>query len=340
MTERRPPTRVGLVGAGASGAEAAAHWLRTTDLVIELAEPSDRRIESVLAAAAPVDRSRIRAVEVITAPTVVLACPNRLQTDFARRFVASGRSVVSMADDPATVERLLELDPVAAAAGVAVVAGVGMSPGLSCLLAGYAARDLDEVDEVAVAKTGTGGPACARQHHRALKRPGMEWLEGAWVERSGGTGRDLLWFPGDLGARDAYRADLPEPLLLQRRFPTAARLSARMTATRRDRFTSFLPMLRPPHDDGGPGGVRVEVRGRRSGRYETVVVGAAAHPSLASGVLAAAVAHSIVQRHVAPGAHGVGGHGVGEHLGDWLRECVRAGVQVARFDGHHDGSVR
>lgn len=322
--------RVGLVGAGASGAATVAHWLRTTEFVVEVADPSERRLESMLAAAPPAERSRIHVVEVIAAPTVVLACPNRLHPDLARRFVDSGRSVVSMADDLATIETLLGLDAEARAAGVAVMVGAGLSPGLGCLLARVIARDFDEVEEVEVAKTGTGGPACARQHHRALKEPGPEWLDGVWVERSGGTGRELLWFPGDLGARDAYRGALPEPLLMHRVFPDALRLSARVTATRRDRFTSRLPMLRPPHSDGGPGGLRVEVRGRRDGRYETVVVGVHDHPSHAAGTLAALVATSVATGGVEAGSRGVGEE---PRPAEWLRDCRAAGVSMARFDG-------
>ncbi len=330
-----PERRLAVVGVGATGAVVAAEWLRDGSTVVEVADPDDRRCEALVVATADPDRPRLLVGERATAPVAVLACPNRVQPALARRLVAAGRSVVSTADAPDTVEALLALDDLAAAAGVCVVVGAGLSPGLSCLLARLAAREFDEIEEIEVAKTGTGGPACARQHHRALKEPGHEWLDGAWAERSGGTGRELLWFPGELGARDAYRAALPEPLLLQRVFPEASRLSARMTATRRDRSTSRLPMLRPPHSDGGPGGVRVEVRGRRAGRYETVVVGVHDHPSHATGVLAALIAASVAAGRVRPGARGVGEEPLAT---EWLRGALAAGVPIARFDGHVDVS--
>ena len=71
----------------------------------------------------------------------------------------------------------------------------------------------------------------------------------------------------------------------------AERVTARLAATRRDRLTSRLPMLRPPHADGGPGAVRVELRGERAGEGRvTVVYGAMDVPSVAAGAVAARAA--------------------------------------------------
>ncbi|MFT7600351.1 MAG: hypothetical protein ACI8TP_003292 [Acidimicrobiales bacterium] len=238
---------------------------------------------------------------------VVLATPSGGHARAARRALNNGAHVVSLSDRPRDVAQLLALDGAASAAGRTVVAGAGFAPGLTCLLARHAAALLDSVDSVAVSKAGTGGPACARQHHRALKRAGRDWVDGTWLLRRGGSGRDLAWFPDPIGARDCYRAALPSPLLLQRIFPDASRLSARVAATRRDRSTSRLPMLRPPHADGGQGAVRVEVRGLSKGAVETVVYGVMDRPSVAAGAVAAVAA--LVLRAgggFAPGAYGLG----------------------------------
>jgi hypothetical protein len=49
-----------------------------------------------------------------------------------------------------------------------------------------------------------------------------------------------------------------------------------VSATRRDRFTAWLPMLTPPHREGGVGALRLEVRGAdRSGGRATLVAGVA-----------------------------------------------------------------
>ena len=98
----------------------------------------------------------------------------------------------------------------------------------------------------------------------------------------GGSGRELCWFPDPIGGRDCYRAALPDALLLVAGFPGVGRVTARLAATRRDRLTARLPMLRPPHPEGGLGAVRVEVRGRRGGDRDVVVLGAMDRPAVAA----------------------------------------------------------
>ncbi|MCP6177678.1 hypothetical protein NL439_25780, partial [Klebsiella pneumoniae] len=85
---------------------------------------------------------------------------------------------------------------------------------------------------------------------RALRGVAVDWRDGAWQERRGGTGRELCWFPDPVGAQDCYRAALPDALLLERALPGAERITARVSATRRDRLTTPLPMLRKPHPEG------------------------------------------------------------------------------------------
>ena len=84
--------------------------------------------------------------------------------------------------------RLLGLDGLARRADRTVVVGAGFAPGLSCLLALHASTLFQRVDEVHVAKAGTGGPACARQHHWALAQPALDWRDGAWVRATGRLG--------------------------------------------------------------------------------------------------------------------------------------------------------
>ena len=89
-----------------------------------------------------------------------------------------------------------------------------MAPGLSCVLAAHLRNHLDRVDEVHVASVGTGGPACARRHHAALTAAAVDWEEGEWRRRRGGSGRELVWFPEPVGGADCYRAGLADPLLV------------------------------------------------------------------------------------------------------------------------------
>jgi saccharopine dehydrogenase-like NADP-dependent oxidoreductase len=228
------------------------------------------------------------------------------------------------------VRGLLDLAAEARERGVPVIVGAAFSPGLTCLLARHAATALDRVDEVHVARAGTGGPSCARQHHRALAATAIDWRDGAWVRRAAGSGRELCWFPDPIGGRDCYRAALPDALLLVGAMPGVDRVTARLAANRRDRITARLPMLRRPHADGGPGGVRVEVRGERNGARHVLVYGAMDVPGVAAGAVAAQAAIAATDGTAHAGAAGLAA--IADPL-PLLQELARRGVKAAAFQG-------
>lgn len=230
-------------------------------------------------------------------PVVVLA-NGSTQVRWARDLVERGHHVVSISDDVSDIRRLLELDAVAREKDLTVIVGAAASPGLTGLLVAELAGRVDVVDEIHVAFHGTGGPSCARQHHVALAGEAWGWHDGEWIHRPGGSGRDLLWFPEPIGGKDCYRAELADPILLHEAFPEAQRISARMSANRRDRLTSRLPMLSPPHPEGGLGGVRVEVRGSYQGQRRTEVAGVAERTGIIAASVAAACATYLINNHV------------------------------------------
>jgi saccharopine dehydrogenase-like NADP-dependent oxidoreductase len=318
-------------GAGAVGARAARHLLADESIdTVLVADVNRKRRMAVVATLGP------RAVPVdepdpAHADLVVLSTPAGKQIDLARQAVSAGRHVVSVADSVATVQRLLDLDAEARERGVVVAVGAGFSPGLSCLLARHAAAELDTVDEVHVSKHGTGGPACARQHHAALRGAGLDWRDHAWRRRSPGSGRELSFFPDPIGGADCYRASLADGLLLVPAFPGVERVTARLAATRRDRLTASLPMLRRPHAEGRIGGLRVEVRGARGGTQDTVVLGAVDRPAVAAGTVAGQTARWIVGGQI--DFRGAGGLAAIVEPLSFLRELARSGVRAAVFEG-------
>lgn len=280
--------RIGVIGAGAVGARAARQLSSTPGVDVLISSTVRSRSDAVADAMGPTVTA-VESVEPGDVDAVVLATPAP-QHQLANRFVSAGVPVVSTSDDREDCWELLRLDPEAAERGVAVVVGAGFAPGMSCLLARFAAASFDTIDEIHVAKHGTGGPACARQHHQALGSNAQVWRSGDWRDRTGGSGRELCWFPDPVGAYDCYNAELPDPLVLLRGFPTADRLSARVSATRRDRLTARLPMMRKPHPEGGLGAIRVEVRGTRDGQRLNEVLGAIDRPGIAAGAVAAVAA--------------------------------------------------
>jgi hypothetical protein len=260
---------------------------------------------------------------------VVLASPAKTQIAMAQVFAGQGRQVVATSDDADEVRALLYVGPEAEARGSSVAVGATFSPGLTCLLARLAAHKLDRVDEIHVARLGTGGPACARQHHGSLRGVALDWRDGGWQRRAAGSGRELSWFPDPIGAADCYRAALPDALLLVPAFPGVGRVTARLAATRRDRLTARLPMLRRPHPEGGLGAVRVEVRGRGDEGIAVEILGAMDRPGVAGGAVAALTAVELGAgraKHV-----GAGGLASMVEAGPFLRELARRGVKVAAF---------
>jgi saccharopine dehydrogenase-like NADP-dependent oxidoreductase len=332
--------RVAVVGVGATGSHVARQLTQSPVTDLALFDTDQRRLDQVATAVRSVAPAHQhvgtpRSIEAWEAPpdVVILAGPAGRHHQQAAAALRAGSHVVSISDDDHDVAELLALDSLARAVDRSVVVGAGFCPGLSCLLVAYAASQLDEVNVINVYQAGTGGPACARQHHRTLKHNGQEWIDGAWVARRGGSGRDLAWFPEPFGARDCYRGALPSPSLLQPVLPQARRISARMSATRRDRMTSKLPMLRPPHSDGGPGAVRVELRGRSGGAVETIVLGVMDHPSVAAGTVAALSALAVLDGRAPVGSAGLAGWPSARQL---LADLRQRGVRVATFGGRFD----
>lgn len=343
---RRSGTEAVVVGAGAVGARcvrellgAAPAGTPTVDAVTLVGRRVDR-LANLSGAFGPAVRTR---TETRGDPTpfddvdvVVVTREAGEQLDVAERALRAGAHVVSTSDSLDEVRALLALDGLAREAGRSLIVGAAMAPGLSCLLARHGAGLLDSVDEVHIARAGAGGPACARQRRRALRGPAVEWRDGAYVERPGFSGRELVWFPDPTAGADCYRAGLADPLLLVDAFPQLRRASARLAASRVDRVTVALPMLVGPPVEGAPGAIRVEVRGTRDGERHDVVYGAFDRPSVATAAVAAVAAGFAVAGRLPVGATGLAG--VGDPL-PILHELARRGIRAATFEGSREFGV-
>lgn len=325
--------KVLLVGAGAVGARAGRQLVEApeVDRVVVVGASAVSRAAVVEGCGPKVVDGGADALDpALDVDAVLLVGPSGTHVEAARTHLALGRTVASCSDAVDDVQGLLALDGLAREHGRALVVGAGFSPGYTCLLARHAAALLDRVDEIHIARSGTGGPACARQHHRALAGTAVDWRDGAWQERRAGSGRELCWFPDPIGAADCYRAELPDAFVLVPEFPGVGRVTARLAASRRDRLTAHLPMLRKPHPEGLVGAVRVEVRGLRAGAHEVIVLGALDRPAVATGAVAALALRRAVAGEIGPGAAGLGA------LADplpMLTALADIGIRAAVFDG-------
>jgi hypothetical protein len=320
--------RVAVVGCGATGARAVRH-LAAEPAVEELVLSGSSRTRLEALRGSIDAAARVSIGEPHGADIVVLAGP-RGHARLAAELLDADAHVVSTSDDLDDVCALLDLDALAGERGRTLVAGAGFAPGLSGILAAHAAGTFDEVCEVHVARFGTGGPACARVHHDALRGRGLDWRRHAWLRRPAGSGRELAQFPDPIGGLDCYRARIPEAVLLQPAFPGIERITARQAANRRDRLTSWLPMLRRPHPEGRIGALRVEVRGTRDGAWITEVRGALEPPAVAAGAVAAVCAARLLAGDAPTGVIGALACGPPVEL---LRRLAELGVRGAIFDG-------
>ena len=319
---------IAVIGVGVVGARVARQLTSSGIPVLLYDERSD--VQQALAQSLrALELTDLTKLDPTTTPVVVLATSSA-QAPLAKILLELGHHVVCTGDDVEDIRELLQLDEIARQEKRALIVGAAACPGLSGLLVAELAPRVDTIDEIHVAFHGTGGPGCARQHHRALAGDAVGWHDGEWIDRPGGSGRELLWFPEPLGGKD--RAELPEPLLLHRSFPEVSRISARMSATRRDRLTARLPMMSPPHAEGGVGGVRVEIRGSLNGERCTEVAGVAERTGIIAGAVAASSAAALLNN--ASTISGVVTLGDGR-LNDrtLLDDVIRRGITVFEYIG-------
>jgi len=323
---------IGVIGAGLVGTHVVDALVLGGQAQISIND-TNAAAAARLASRASTTSARITSVAVnamFENNLVVLACPAP-HAKAARRLLEAGVSVVSCSDDLDDTLAMLDLDAVARQQRQTLVVGATMSPGLSGLLVRMMSARFDAIDEAHIAIHGTAGPACAQQHHRALAGQSIGWHDGDWLRRPAGSGRELCWFPDPIGPRDCYRAELADPIALHQAIPDLVRVTVRMSANRRDRLTARLPMLTPPHAEGGTGALRVEVRGWRNGMRHVEVVGVADRVAHVAGLVAATTARKTVAGEFSSGARVLGDD---ESPNDsLLQDVVTAGVHLHEFVG-------
>lgn len=322
---------IGIVGAGVVGSRVAETLrffsqpqISVNDIEPTVAQRLASRLSGGRSQLSVVDRNSMKSVK------VVVLCGPSPHFSIAQEFIDVGVSVVSTSDDIADCLNLLTLSQLATENKATLIVGAASSPGMSGLLVRHLAESFDSIDEVHVALHGTGGPACARQHHRALSGQSIGWHDGEWLRRPAGSGRELCWFPEPVGAYDCYRGELPDPLLIKRAFPELERVTGRVSATRRDRVFSRVPMMIPPQAEGGMGGLRVEVRGMKSGARLVDVIAVVERVGQVAGVVAATTANAIYTNKI----EGLGAHVLGDESmpNSWLvTQICSAGIYLHSF---------
>lgn len=337
-----------VLGGGQVGARAARYVAETDGVGGVLV--GDRRIEVAERAVAGVGGSCTPRTwspgAPIPADVDVVACalPGRAAVTAARASIAAGVPFVACADGDDTISTLLDLDGEAARAGVTLVVGAGLAPGLAEVLAVHAAGALDRVDDVRVARAGVAGEACRRTAMAARSGSVEEWVDGAWSRGRGGSGAELVWFPDPVGGVDCGRSASGDARLLVRCLEglRSARTSAaglRGMGGLLGALPVRLPAMRARPwtvDDDAWAGVWVEVRGTLEGRRDVVVYGGVDRMASAAGAVLALTATWLGGLDLPFGdrpSHGV--FGLGEVVAPvgFLAELAARGIKTARFEG-------
>lgn len=149
---------------------------------------------------------------------LVLGClgPFHLhEARIVRASMAAGVDYVSMCDDPHALREVRSMDREAARAGVRILSGCGLTPGLSDVLACRAAARLDEVKSIEIAWFLELGPAlgAATLEHlmRSLAGKSPVRRGGGPREVRAGSWEEVIEFPPPVGVRSVSYLSHPEP---------------------------------------------------------------------------------------------------------------------------------
>jgi saccharopine dehydrogenase-like NADP-dependent oxidoreductase len=143
----------------------------------------------------------------------------------ARAAIARDVAYVDVGDDVECTDAILALHEDAERAGVSLVTGAGLSPGISNWMASRLLAEHPAADGVEVAwvthETDPGGLAPLRHMLPMSVSPCPVLRDGTWVDTAGfvpaTAGRYV--FPEPLGEVEAYDTAHPEPRTLARSFP-------------------------------------------------------------------------------------------------------------------------
>lgn len=156
---------------------------------------------------------------------VVINCGGpayKIAIPIVKTVVKEGVNYIDLMDDPDPMMKVLEnaeLNKAAKKAGITVIVGSGLTPGLSNMLAKYGANKLDKVERIDVSwvftsVSATGAGAAISEHMFNVMDKGWTYKNRKWVEIQplvdGKDTQDFL----ELGKLDVYDIGHPEPIML------------------------------------------------------------------------------------------------------------------------------
>lgn len=282
------------------------------------------------------------------------------ELDAVRSAIDGGAHYVSLCDDHSVTERVGALNDAARDAGVTVISGCGISPGLTNLLVAFAAREVEDVEEIDVALAASSADtpgAGTRMHFFAqMAEPAPAISDHAREQVRAGTSPRLVYFPDPVGWVETFRSGHPEITTLPAVYPKLRSLRYRVGLTERAAMDvvrasaaagllasekqrnlmlrmaePLQPLLELLPPRGAPWtAARVDVRGRSQDRSSTVSVSVVDHLSNLATVPLVHAALEVGQGGVPTGVV------VPEKAfdaGSFLTAMTERGIRIARLDG-------
>jgi len=323
-----------LVGVGALGARAGRQLgaTRGIDRILVADRRADRAeaLRKFLGAKAETVEWSARRPLPPGVDAVACALPAGDDVPLVIAALESGVPIATSGDNQESIATLLRLNDEALASGVAVLAGCGLAPGLSDVLAAHAATLLDTVDEIHISRAGVAGPDSEASMRRLHSERPHEVIGGALSEVRRRSTHELIWFPEPVGDKECELIGAGVALL-HKSFPSADRITVRAVEPE-PRSTGWF-RRNDPGDNWGA--TRVEVWGRIGNARVPVIYGSVGRTATIGGAVLGVATALLVGAlpeigGAQPGVSGLAGCVVPEAF---LAELDRRGISAAKFEG-------
>jgi len=138
-----------------------------------------------------------------------------------RAAISAKTNFVDIDDDYDGTKDCLDLNEEARKAGITAIVGMGLTPGLTNIMAKYGAEKLDKVDEIHTAWAWTGidptiGPAIVAHYYHACTGKVPTYRDGKWVDIPSLSEPEIVDFPSPLGRIEVSNVGHPEPVTIPR----------------------------------------------------------------------------------------------------------------------------
>lgn len=219
-----------LGGAGTMGYEAVKLLLERTDAQITVADASAKglkRVEAELGKAVKLVVADVNdsegLVKLLRGADIVISTVGpfyKYATKIIAAAIKAGVNLVDIDDDYDSTKESLGLDGDAKKAGIAVIIGMGASPGVTNLVAKLGASRMDTTDDIRLywgesAIDPTGSAAMMHWFHITAEKIPV-FADGKWIEAQGFTEPEVIEFMPPIGKLEVVLTGHPEPVSLPR----------------------------------------------------------------------------------------------------------------------------